>query len=192
MDIHVCSEDGKYRYLYSEDRKYRYWLEAKLSEKPGVCLFIMFNPGTGEGKEDRKNHTTRRNCERFTREQGFGTLWTCNLFAFRAGDSKAIRDKSHIGENNDSYILEYAYQADMIVCAWGNNGQYLDRGAEVRCMLVSEGLSDKLRHLGLTKCNQPKHPMILRKKFQPIPFRSQNHDPSRNSQSSRNKPAPSG
>ncbi len=177
-DIYCRSEDRKYSYLYSQDRRYRYSLEARVcdnAEKDGAILFIMLNPGTEKGGEERKNHTTRKNCERFTREQGYGTLWTCNLFAFRASDSGAIKNKSHIGENNNSYVLKYARQAEMIMCAWGNAGGNarlkLDRSQYVREMLSDNGLSYKTYHLGLNKTLQPKHPMRLAKNTQPIPYR---------------------
>ena len=175
-DIFCSSEDEKYRYLYSPDKKYRYWLEARLCQKPdnpGAILFIMLNPGTEKGEEGRTNHTTRKNCERFAREQGYGTLWTCNLFAFRACGSDVIKCKSHVGENNDSYILKYAHQTKMIVCAWGNAGLRLGRAHDVREMLNRNGLSCKMHHLGLNKPpkSQPKHPMVLPLNTQPIPYR---------------------
>lgn len=184
-DRYCRSEGGKYRYLYSpdKDKKYRYWLEAKLCENPkrnGAVLFIMLNPGTETGKEKRKNHTTRNNCERFTREQGYGTLWTCNLFAFRASKSDVIKCKSHIGENNDSYILRYAQQAEVILCAWGEGkGRSRtkefrrDRGNSVLQLLKGSGLLPKTYHLRkLTMNDQPRHPMILPENTQPIPILS--------------------
>ncbi len=180
-DFYCCSEDGKYRYLYSQDKKYRYWLEAKLyekPEKPGAILFIMLNPGTEAG-EERKNHVTRKNCERFAGEQRYGTLWTCNLFAFRAAESDAIKDESHIGENNDSYTLRYSHQANMIVRAWGEgkgrskDKRYRrDRSRIVLQMLKDNGLLCRTFHLGLTKTNsQPRHPMVLPLNTQPTPYR---------------------
>lgn len=175
-DDHL-ERSGKYSYIYSPDpdRRYRYWLEAKLCDNPekeGAVLFIMLNPGTKKGREERINHVTRRNCERFIREQGYGTLWTCNLFAFRASKSDAIKYESHIGENNDSYIMKCARQSAMIVCAWGNAGLKLGRSQYVRDMLGDGGLSYKMNHLGLNKTHpiQPRHPMRLAKNTQPTPY----------------------
>ena len=176
----VLCHEGKYRYIYSEDKKYRYWLEAELckeAEKTGAILFIMLNPGTEEGKEDRNNHVTRTNCERFTREQGFGILWTCNLFAYRARGSQVIKGKPHIGLNNDRYIQKYAHQAEMILCAWGEGrGSVKDkrfrnnRGSCVIQVLKDHGLLSKTYHLGCINSGQPRHPMRLAKEIQPIPY----------------------
>ena len=174
----VYCQDGKYEYIYSADRKYRYWLGARLCEVPkkeGAILFIMLNPGTEKGKEERSNHTTRKNCERFVGEQGYGRLWTCNLFAYRASDSSKIRNESHIGENNDSYILECASQAAMIVCAWGEGRSQSrrfrnHRGDEIIRTLKGNGLLSKAYYLGLTKANQPRHPMVLQRNCPPVPF----------------------
>ena len=33
---------------FSRDRRYRYWLEAKMSDRAGVCLFLMLNPSRAD------------------------------------------------------------------------------------------------------------------------------------------------
>ena len=84
----ICCEDRRYRYCESEDGHYRYWLEAKLADGNGVCLFLMLNPATENADQERKrSHRTRKKCEKFSRRWGYGTLWTCNLFALRSEGS---------------------------------------------------------------------------------------------------------
>ena len=154
--------------IFSPDRRYRYWLEARLSDAAGVCLFVMLNPSTAD--EDQSDPTVTR-AKGFARSWGFGTLWVCNIFALRSTDPKALRETENpIGEENDHHILKSARGACRIVCAWGNHGAHLDRGERTLRLLRDAGLSDKMRHLGMTKLNQPKHPLYLRADTQPINF----------------------
>jgi hypothetical protein len=145
----------------SPDGKYRYWKEVELSDDYGVCLFLMLNPATEE-ESVHNSHRTLEKCKKFARQWGYGTLWTCNLFALRSPDPKKLkRSPDPVGPDNDSYILKYARQANKIVCAWGNHGAYLDRGVQVLKMLEGAGLSHKIFDLGLTKKHQPKQPLYL-------------------------------
>ena len=74
----ICSHDGKYRY----------WKEVELSDRYGVCLFLMLNPAT-EDESVQRHHRTLEKCKKFVRQWGYGTLWTCNLFALRSPDPKS-------------------------------------------------------------------------------------------------------
>ena len=144
----------------SPDRRYRYWLEANVSDDKGrVCMFLMLNPSTADAV---KSDPTVSTCKRFARDWGYGTVRVCNLFALRSPYPKALKDsRDPIGSENDEWILRNARDADVIVCAWGNHGSLLGRDSRVRQMLEGEGLSGKLRHLGLTKLGQPRHPLRL-------------------------------
>ena len=147
----ICSPDGKYRY----------WKEVEISDDYGVCLLLMLNPATEDESVDRY-HRTLEKCKKFARQWGYGTLWTCNLFALRSPNPKKLKRSSEpVGPDNDSYILKYAQRANKIVCAWGNDGAYLDRGVHVLRMLEDADLSHKIFDLGLTKKHQPKHPLYV-------------------------------
>ena len=153
----------------SPDKRYRYWLEAKVSGDVGrVCMFLMLNPSTADAV---KSDPTVSTCKRFARDWGYGTVRVCNLFALRSPYPKALGDRSDpIGAENDGWILRNARDADVVVCAWGNHGSHLDRSRYVRRMLHREGLSAKMRHLGLTKLGQPRHPLRLRADTEPVRF----------------------
>ena len=153
----------------SPDKRYRYWLEGKVSDdNGGVCMFLMLNPSTADAE---KSDPTVSTCKRFARDWGYGSVRVCNLFALRSPYPKTLRDSSDpVGSENDEWILRGARGADVIVCAWGNHGTYLDRGTRVRQMLEHEGLSSKLRHLGLTKKDQPRHPQRLDTSTLPMRF----------------------
>ena len=166
------SEDGRYRYCYSEDKRYRYWLEVKLSGKSGVCMFLMLNPSTeSEDRERQSRHRTRKRCMKFAERWGYGTLVTCNLFALGTGKPKNLKKCSNpVGPENDQHILRKAQESDLIVCAWGDDGTYHDRGNEVLQILKSDGLSQKVCHFGLTVKKQPRHPARIKNDAPLRPF----------------------
>ena len=141
----VCSADGKYRYR----------LEVKISEKSGICLFLMLNPGTEEGHEDR-SHPTREKCKGFAQEWGYGTLVDCNLFASRSSKPANLE----VDPDNDEHILAAAQSADVIICAWGNGGRRQGRSSQVIKMLIDAGHRKKMFRLGsLTQEGFPRHPL---------------------------------
>ena len=153
----------------SPDKQYRYWLEAKVSddERP-VCMFLMLNPSAADAM---KSDPTLNACKRFARDWGYGTVRVCNLFALRSPYPKDLKESSDpVGAENDGWILQKARDSDMIVCGWGNHGIYLDRSTRVRRMLEREGLSSRMRHLGLTKMGQPRHPQRLDTDTLPMRF----------------------
>ena len=150
---------------------YRYWLQCRLSDnagKPGACLFLMLNPSTGNSEERESRHVTRENCKAFARRRGYGTLWTCNLYAYpcrEARDLASVGDP--VGPRNDEYIREAVRRADMVVCAWGGSGRgplrnkFTDRVREVVAILEEQGAGGKLYALGqsLTERGHPRHPL---------------------------------
>ena len=64
-----------------------------------------------------------------------------------------------VGPGNDAAIRDSVGWADQVICAWGNHGLHLDRGAEVATLL--RGTGARLFHLGLTGQNQPRHPLYV-------------------------------
>ena len=70
-----------------------------------------------------------------------------------------------VGPGNDAAILQSLDWADQVICAWGNHGLHLDRGARVQALLQATGRP--LFHLGLTGQNQPKHPLYISYDQQP-------------------------
>ena len=153
----------------SPDKRYRYWLEAKVSDHDGrVCMFLMLNPSTADAV---KSDSTVSTCKRFARDWGYGTMRVCNLFALRSPYPRILKESTDpVGPENDGWIVRNARDADVILCAWGNHGSLLDRNTQVQQMLELEGLSGKIRHLGLTKMGQPRHPLRLTADKVPVRF----------------------
>jgi len=175
---------------FSPCRKYRYtlWREwhkgeslpmcRDCADRDGVCYdgkkcdrteyvqFIGLNPSTAD---EVKDDPTIRRCIGFAKAWGYGSLCMTNIFAFRATDPEVMKLESDpVGMGNDTYILNCAKQAGIVVAAWGTHGSHNDREDWVKKMFFDCGI--KLYHLGLNSDGSPKHPLYLRKDLKPIPF----------------------
>jgi hypothetical protein len=151
--------------VYSDCEQYRYLLTRVWG--PGQkALFIMLNPSTAT---EVQNDPTVERCERRARALGFGAFRVTNIFAFRATDPLVMRaERDPVGPGNDAAILASLGWADAVVCAWGNHGLHLGRGAQVEALLRNAGAA--LLHLGLTGQGQPRHPLYVGYDRQPEPW----------------------
>ena len=151
--------------VYSDCEAYRYLLTRTWGAGPRA-LFIMLNPSTAT---EVQNDPTVERCERRARALGHGAFRVTNIFAFRATDPKVMRAVADpVGPDNDSAILDSIGWSDVIVCAWGNHGLHLGRGAQVTGLLRQTGAP--LFHLGLTGQGQPRHPLYISYDQQPHPW----------------------
>jgi hypothetical protein len=152
---------------FSECRKYRYTLWRIWDKKPTLG-FIMLNPSTAD---ETVNDPTVERCERRARMWGYGGLFVTNIFALRSTDPKALYEcEDPIGPDNDKAILTCARQAGMVVCAWGNHGKLLQRGAKVKQVLLDNGID--LHYLKLSATTgEPGHPLYLAMALQPKPWK---------------------
>lgn len=158
--------------LLSADGLYRYDLTRLWAAGPLVC-FVMLNPSTADGIDD---DATLRRCLGFARAWGFGGLYVVNLFAFRATDPRQLRRAADpIGPHNDKHILDAAAKAAEVVCAWGPNGRYQARDAEVRTLLLAD--RSRIFSLGTTRGGDPPHPLRLRKDTARQPYRERMSTP---------------
>lgn len=156
-DIKILKSNAK----LSSKRKYRYTLYRRWGSIFAPSLMIIgLNPSKADEKEDDPTITR---CIRFAYDLGFSSVRMMNLFSYRATDPKDMKSsKNPIGRNNDRHIKRMAYRVDRnegrIVAAWGNHGSYLNRDKEVLELLKHYDLYC----FGITKQNQPKHPLFLR------------------------------
>ena len=148
--------------VFSKNRTYRYALWRLWDDtKPSVC-FIGLNPSMADEHFD--DPTTRR-CIQFAKQWGFGSLSIANLFALRSTDPAALKDvQDPIGPNNNAWINTLSFDADITVACWGNNGDILNRGAEVL------GMVDQVFCLDRTRLGHPKHPLYIKSKRPLIRF----------------------
>jgi hypothetical protein len=116
----------------------------------------MLNPSTADDKID---DPTIKRCRHFA-DKWKMNLIVCNLFAYRATDPRALRKvKDPVGPENDWHILNEAKQASKIVAAWGCNGKFMGRDADVRSFLKKFNLlAFKVNNDG-----SPKHPLYAAK-----------------------------
>jgi hypothetical protein len=143
----VLSECGTYRY-----RLLRIWDVTR-----PMCVFVMLNPSTADASQD---DPTIRKCVGFARRWGCGGIEVVNLFALRATDPREIRRHADpIGPDNDRHIREAVTRPGAIVClAWGTHGRTYNRAWNVWQDIIGYGVAT--RDLGLTKCGQPRHPLM--------------------------------
>ena len=148
----------------SEDCRYRYWLRRCVCEVDNsrYLLFIMLNPSTADAT---KNDRTIRKCIGFAQRWEFGVLEVVNLFALRATDPYELRPEPEpIGPINDAEIEAAARRANKIVCAWGNDGAYLNRSTALRELLSSY----RLHYLKFNNIGEPRHPLYIRGTTLPV------------------------
>ncbi|MFM7336595.1 MAG: DUF1643 domain-containing protein [Tabrizicola sp.] len=142
--------------VYSDCERYRYLLTRTWGPGPRA-LFIMLNPSTAT---ELQNDPTVERCQRRAQALGYGAFRVTNIFAFRATDPKVMRAEADpIGPGNDAAIRDSLPWADIVLCAWGNHGLHLDRGAAVTDLVRQSGAP--LWHLGLTGQGQPRHPLYV-------------------------------
>lgn len=143
---------------FSPCNTYRYSLSRWWSSHPVAgrcCLFVMLNPSTADATAD---DPTIRRCIGFARSWGFDGLEVVNIFALRSTDPRTLyAHPEPIGPRNDEVIAESACFAGRVVCAWGNHGRLLGRGAEVLASLVAAGIQPWC--FRLTRAGQPEHPL---------------------------------
>lgn len=154
---------------FSGDRMYRYALYRHWGGMfaRGFVNFIGLNPSTADEAED---DPTIRRCMAYAKKWGFAGLSMTNLFAFRETEP-ALMKAFHgdpIGPENDFLLLEHARKADLVVGAWGTDGEFMDRGHRVTRMLYEAGI--QLCALRTTKDGHPGHPLYLPGNLNPVPW----------------------
>ena len=92
-----------------------------------------------------------------------------NIFALRSTDPKKLYSAPDpIGPENDIHLSAAAKSTSLIIAAWGNHGQHLNRAEKVIDTIT--GIQD-LYCLGITKEGNPGHPLYLPKDCKPQLFR---------------------
>ncbi|MDY6874394.1 MAG: DUF1643 domain-containing protein [Chloroflexota bacterium] len=154
---------------FSQCRTWRYRLWRIWDSSKPYAMFLMLNPSTAD---ENKNDPTVERCQRYAQAWGYGGLYVCNIFAYRATDPAIMKTAADpVGPENDDYIWNTANDAGIVVCAWGNHGIWLDRSKQVRELLSCS--RNKLHCLKVTGAGEPGHPLYLKKSLQPILFDQQ-------------------
>jgi hypothetical protein len=146
----------------SDDRTYRYALWRTWDKAQPSVMFIGLNPSTADEEQD---DPTIRRCAGFARSWGYGGLIMANLFAYRATIPKEMREAHDpVGPENDWWLQSLSEEAAIVIGAWGNGGQFLDRGNIV--IKTFRGM----HCLKMTQLGQPAHPLYLKGNLRPTPM----------------------
>ena len=121
---------------------------------------IGLNPSTADEVED---DPTLIRCINFAKSWGYGGVCMTNLFAYRAtdpNDMKAAADP--VGASNNRWLTRLAKEAGIVVAAWGNDGNYLNRASQIKNKIPD------LYCLKMNKSGEPAHPLYLRAELKPV------------------------
>lgn len=150
-----------------ETAAYRYDLIREWDDGRGSVVFVMLNPSTATAKT---NDPTVRRCCGFARAWGFGQLRVVNLFALRSTDPRALY--THAEPTGDPYnlkaIVTAAKGSSLVVCAWGQRGRWMARGARVLRELRAANVVPHA--LAISRDGTPMHPLYLRGDSLPWPL----------------------
>lgn len=144
--------------IFSDCEQYRYLIEIIWDDSKPLCQFIGLNPSTAD---EMKDDPTMRRCKDFAKRWGCGGLLMTNVFAIRATQpaEMMIHPAPNGGAVNYETILEAASRSEIIVAAWGKDGDYRQWGYHVQCLLANA--RHKVQCFKLTKNGQPYHPLYM-------------------------------
>lgn len=152
---------GKGSVIFSGDRKYRYLLTRRLTHQcmrpRRTILWVMLNPSSADNFTD---DNTVKQISAFSLLWSFDDLAVCNLFGLISTDPKGLYEhEDPVGSENDKLLVQEAYHAHRVVCAWGAHGVFQKRDRAVYTLLQQFEITPSV--LGLTKDGCPRHPLRL-------------------------------
>jgi len=148
--------------IFSDDRKYRYVLSRVWDDSKPAVLLIGLNPSTAD---ETKNDPTIRRCIGFAQKWGFGSLYVCNLFAYRATYPQDLfKQEDPVGSENDEWIKKIQNEVDLVVLAYGNHGHYKSRHLEILRIINNPHC------INTSKSAMPMHPLYLKYTENPVPY----------------------
>lgn len=158
---------------FDVNSSHRYHLSRRWDKDQPLVYWLMLNPSRADHVRD---DATIRRCMRFAWAWGYGGIDVRNLYAYIATDpTELLRAADPIGKENDSYLAQLGgfwqtlggtsdappkfYWPELVVAAWGVDGNREGRADRVTAALVKKGVP--LWCLGLTKSGCPRHPLRL-------------------------------
>jgi hypothetical protein len=160
--------DSMYRYVLYRSLDGEAW-DHESQDRCTVC-FVMLNPSKASAET---TDPTIDKLMKYARAWGYERLSVVNLFAYRETDSKKLRSLARqrdlIGPENDHHIIREAKDAHRVVCGWGNEGDILDRGKQVKELL--ESCRIELYCFKQNENGAPSHPLYQRDAAELVEFR---------------------
>ena len=149
---------------FSPCRRWRYLLWRRWDASKPVANFLMLNPSTAD---EVKLDPTCARARDFAERWGFGALIVTNIFAFRNTSPEKMKAAADpVGPGNDAAIVRAAKESELVVCAWGNHGQFLDRSSRVLSLLKKNEI--ELHTLRVNANGEPAHPLYLPGRLKPV------------------------
>lgn len=141
--------------------KYRYRLERTVGMEGPVYAFFGVNPSTADAN---LNDATVRKWIGFTKVLGGSRFIVGNVFAYRATDVRQLAcvDDPY-GDDIGDHVTDIIEESDILVPCWGNTSKVPLQLQGAFDVLMDALLSSgkPVRHFGLTKAGDPKHPLML-------------------------------
>lgn len=128
----------------------------------------MLNPSTADADQD---DPTIRRCIGFAKSWGYGGLFVCNLFAYRATKPEELLTVSNpFGDKNIWYTRQLVDKVEKVVCAWGNRTiiKRILKGQSELSLL--QFIDKKLYVIDRSKDGTPRHPLYLKGGLIPEPL----------------------
>lgn len=153
-DLYATVAVPGYPATWSPCHRYRYtlWRRWTTATRPRYLMVIGLNPSTAT---ETDNDPTVRRCIGFAQSWGYDALCMCNLFAWRSTDPNAMkRVSSPVGHSNDDWLRRCAWQASLILAAWGTHGSFRQRATTVTRLIPSG-----LYCLDTNRDGSPRHPL---------------------------------
>jgi hypothetical protein len=148
---------------FSPCMTWRYALTRTWVPELPPLVVVGLNPSTATAELDDR---TIRKCIYFAMQWRYGGLVMLNIFAFRSRDPKVMRKAvDPIGPENDAYLLKLT-EGRRVLCAWGTNGDFMERDRAVLKLLAGRDLVA----LRLSDEGFPWHPLYIPNDTKPIAY----------------------
>lgn len=166
IELTKLHEDGtSARAIFSRDMQYRYYLSRIWDTKRKPLVGILPNPSTGD---HISLETTTKGFQTRAKSWEYGGIVVLNLFAYISTDPTKLKHVADpVGSLNDAFLLSLNDKCEEVVCAWGNQGALHNRAQKVLNLLKMP-----LYTFGLTKSDQPRHPLHMSYQIKPTLFRN--------------------
>ena len=138
--------------IFSDDRKYRFVLWRKWDKTKPMIMFIGLNPSTANENHD---DPTIRRVVGFARKWGYGGVYMLNLFTYVSAYPAELTKCEDPLLMADHYLEVFCHKAELIVFAWGNFPEAVERSRRMQFLFPSA------RCFGKNKNVSPKHPLYL-------------------------------
>ena len=123
-------------------------------------MFIGLNPSIADETTD---DPTLIRCMNFAKAWGYGGVCMANLFAYRATDPADMKAAINpIGSQNNKWLKVLAKDAGLIIGAWGNDGAFMGRSAQVKKRVPA------MHCLKMNQSAAPAHPLYQRADVIPV------------------------